>query len=140
MGQEARDTSVLMRFIILDVQAGNWNEAVQVYNKAAPEVTLGSHFPKITASFDVRFPRSQRLQAAAHVALGIARSKREEYEQSVQEYAEALRLHPGSPLAHYYLGYSLRKMGRGKEAKEEFRKAANLGRGEVKAAAERELR
>lgn len=143
------DPAVLMRYAVLLIRANQWPEAVQVYEKAAGRLNdgQGAALPPLPTNFSPQMRRPADLAAMAHVGLGRAQAKRGRSDAALAEFAQAAKLRPNSAVAQFYYGYGLKAVGRAAEAKAAFTRAAaaaaaaaTSGQGEVKTAAENELR
>ncbi len=128
--------------------SGQWVQAVNVYNKTLPFLPFGNQVTNRRFSPDV--PQPKELAVALHVAQGLTYDgdpgwgSHPRSEEAMREFDQALRLAPNSPLTNYYYGFGWQSLplnsptriastGRAKSA---FQKAASLGNGEVKKAAE----
>lgn len=129
---------VWMNYAILLCQSGQWAEAAAFYQRAAARVPTGDG-PSLALQAGPSAPSLAELEAMAYVALGVDYAYRLELEKAVAEYDQAWRLQPDSPMVNYYYGLTLKSLGRINEAKAAFRKAASLGSGDVKKAAEKAL-
>ncbi len=87
----------------------------------------------------------RELAIAIHISLGVVYAgatwgRHSQDDKALREFEQAVALAPGLGLTHLYYGHKLRKLGRRAEAQAAFRRAAALGHGDVKAAAEEALR
>lgn len=135
----------LLPYALLLLKAGDVRQAALVYNKALPLIDNGDLMRK-NGDFSQNAPHSQELAAAIHTALGLQSDWRGYHgayqgylQQSLLHFQQAAALEPSSPLTNYYYGYGLKRLGRGVEAQAAFRKAAALGQGDVREAAQKEL-
>ena len=135
------DTDLLMRYALLLSKTGQHAEALQVYQwglKGLSQEDRRLFALRLSArSFDRRL-----FEAAAHTAIG-RRNRALDIpfaDAAIAEYRKALSLRSNFAPAHYLLGNALSMKGRSAEAKAAWQKAADVGRGEVKEAAERALR
>jgi tetratricopeptide (TPR) repeat protein len=62
-----------------------------------------------------------------HFSRGAAHYEAKEFEEALTSLHEAIRLNPEHAVAHYYLGLTLRSLGRLKEAQASLRRAHELG-------------
>ena len=92
------ETRTKMGYAIALSRAGQWAEAVAVYEKALPD-SDGYFGPKIDTHFDPRVPMPSQLQALAHVASG-AQYNGNDPRRAFLHYAQALRLDPDSPFTN----------------------------------------
>ena len=79
------------------------------------------------ATLAIRMCRDAPRSALAHSMLGLATYRRESWTAAAGEFAIATKLVPTDPWSHYYLGCSLRRMGRPGEAEQALQKALGLG-------------
>ncbi len=136
----------LMPYALLLLHQGQWGAALAAYEKALPYVGEGNLL-RASNDFSLNTPNPAALEAAIHVARGLTYSVGDlvtphpQDDKALTEFQRATVLAPASPLASYYYGYGLQKMGRKTEAQAAFKKAAALdqGSGDVKAAAEAAL-
>jgi tetratricopeptide (TPR) repeat protein len=138
-----RDPTVLLRYSLAAGQKGTWTEAVSAYTAAATSLNNGGHqavLPALPTDFSPQMRRPADLAAMAHVGLGIPLVNRGKNDAALAEFAQATKLRPNSALAQFYHGYGLKSVGRTEQAAIAFRRAAQGGRGAVKAAAEKQLR
>jgi tetratricopeptide (TPR) repeat protein len=66
--------------------------------------------------------------APAHFELGRVYAAQNDYEKAVQEFLEAIRVDPKSPMAYYQLGLAYRKLGELKLAQQELVQYSALSR------------
>ena len=132
-------------YALLLLKAGHWAEAVEAYNRQLPGLPE-AELMQAHGGFSPAVPRPTELAAAIHIGLGVNLGWRgyhgtykEASQQAQGQFQQALALEPTSPLANYYVGYGLKRLGRRAEAQAAFRKAAALGQGDVKLAAQKEL-
>lgn len=132
--------AVLMRYAALSAQVGDWQEAAYGFDKAMSKMPLGS---QVRAPSGSSANQISYLNAISRVAQGrdlLKYGSDETSRKAVREFSEAVRLQPKLALAQYHLGEGLRRVGRRQEAEAAFRKAAQMGQGEIKAAAQKALR
>jgi tetratricopeptide (TPR) repeat protein len=135
---------ILLPYARLLLQTGQWAQAVVVYNKQLPNLSLGD-LVRANSHFSPDTQRPEELATAIQIAQGLTCTAGEGWglhsqdEEAMEHFHQAAALEPSSPLTNYYLGYGLKRLGRQAEAQAAFRKAATLGQGDVKAAAEKEL-
>jgi tetratricopeptide (TPR) repeat protein len=142
----ASETRALMGYAIALCQAGNWTEAVAIYEKALPDAQYGDA-PKLDIHFDPDTPMPDQLQVIAHVAIGLQYFGGGEDKEALMEFGKGLRLDPDSVFANYYYGYGWgamspgdkAKFGSEQQAKAALQKAVKLGKGPVKSAAQKAL-
>ena len=135
----------LLPYARLLLKAGDYRQAALAYNKALPLVVEGDVLEK-AGGFSPDVPHPTALAAAVQTALGLETDWRgyhgtykEVIQQAQTHFQKAVALEPNSSLANYYMGYGLKRLGKQAEAQAAFRKAAALGTGDVKAAAQKEL-
>lgn len=140
----------LLPYALLLLKAGHWEQAVEAYNKQWPG--LGDPFRGGKAAlmstlgpFSPDVPRPRELAIAIHISLGVIYAgatwgRHSQDDKALREFEQAVALAPGLGLTHLYYGHKLRKLGRRAEAQAAFRRAAALGHGAVKAAAEEALK
>ena len=68
---------------------------------------------------------------AAHSNIGAIQHKQGDYAAAVAAYQQSIALRPNSHIAHRNLGDALRRLSRGEEAREAYRKALALARAEL---------
>ncbi len=142
----AQDHRILMHYVILLSQLGQWEEAVSIYEKVLPDTTHFGDAPRIDVHFDPRVPMPIHLQAMAYVVSGMEYTGHGETTDAFREYEKASHLAPDSPFANYYYGYGWQvldpkaKMLHQEQAKAAFAKAVQLGKGDLKKAAEKALK
>jgi tetratricopeptide (TPR) repeat protein len=127
------------------LETGHWKQAVEAYNTQLPYLS-NADLVQARGPFSPNVPRPTDLAAAIHIGLGLTtgwRGYHGTYQDSVkqeqQQFQQAAVLEPKSPLANYYVGYGLKRMGRRAEAQAAFQKAVALDNGDIKAAALKEL-
>lgn len=143
----AHDRRTQMHYAILLSQTGQWQEAVSVYEKNLPSAVYGDA-PKLDVHFDPRAPMPFQLQAMAHVASGMEYTGHGQMKEAFGEYEQATHLAPDSAFANYYYGYGWQnlapkdraKLLNQEQAKAAFSKAVQLGKGEIKEAAQKALK
>ncbi len=135
----------LLPYARLLLKTGNYPQAVWAYNKALPLIDNGELIRK-SGGFPQSTPRPTELAAAIQTALGLQMdwpgyhgTYQEAIVQAQTHFQQALALEPNSPLTNYYVGYGLKRLGRQAEAQAAFKKAAALGQGDVRQAAQKEL-
>ncbi len=143
MNSVAEDARNQMNYAILLCQVGQWPEAVTVYEKAAP-IIPDNELLLTESQFDPAIPMPAKLQALAHIARGLRYSGYGESTKALNEFEKAALIAPESGVVNYYYGYGLRYYDPASEAKAgkanaAFAKAAKLGKGEVKKAAQKAL-
>jgi len=151
MADEGTDASRnLLPYALLLLKAGQWAPAVAAYNKQLPG--LGDPFQGGKAAlmstlgpFSPDVPRPRELAIAIHICLGVIYAgatwgRHSQDDKALREYEQAVALAPDFGLAHLYYGHKLQKLGRRTEAQAAFRRAAALGHGAVKVAAEEALK
>lgn len=131
-----QDPILRMHFALLLAGDGQWPEAVSVYQSVINAVQIGPAYPRLDIHFSPDTPEPVLLQAMAHLALGVAYNGRLEHAKALSEYDTALSIQPNLAIAHYCHGYGLQRLGRRSEAQADFAKAAALGDGDVKKAAQ----
>lgn len=150
--QGSQHSRVLLPYALLLLRAGRWAQAVEAYNKQLPylgDVLLVGGKQALTSTygpFSPDVPQPRELETAIHIALGITYSctptwgRKSQRDRALSQYEQALALEPTSALIHLYYGHGLRELGRREEAQAAFRRAAALGHGAVKVAAEEALK
>ncbi len=147
--------SVALRFALLLASVKQYDEAVSAYHLGLDRMhgKKLTEEPRLVTRFDARRLGITTFRANLHAALGMALAEDTgDWEGCAKESREALRLKPDLAIAHYYLGRSLQadlsqnsdarnnaeRMALAAAARAEFKKAAELGRGDVRAAARKE--
>lgn len=131
-----QDPILRMHFALLLSGDQQWPEAVSVYESVINTIQIGPAYPRLDTHFSPDTPEPALLQAMAHLALGVAYNGRLEHTKALAEYDTALSIQPNLAIAHYCHGYGLQRLGRRKDAQADFAKAAALGEGDVKKAAQ----
>jgi len=140
-------------YALLLLKSGQWAQAVNAYNKTLPYLPEGD-VAQANSHFSPNMPQPQELTVALHIAQGLTYigdagwGKRSRREEAMNEFDQALRLAPASPLTNYYYGYgwqhldlkSRTRVANTQRAKAAFQKAAALGGTDVKKAAGEELK
>lgn len=147
--QHSQHSRVLLPYALLLLRAGQWGPAVEAYNTQLPG--LGDEFRGGKAAlmdtlgpFSPDVPRPKELAIAIHICLGITYAgaswgRHSQDDKALREYEQAVALTPGSGLGDLYYGHKLQRLGHRAEAQAAFRRAAALGHGDVKTAAEEAL-
>lgn len=145
-GFDTNDVTRLMEFVLLLSKAGQKQEALAVYRRAAhllnyrdADTNGGKPYlkvllPEFGVDPNAAVYTPQRLQAMARVAISIEAGAFGS-KDALPQVQEAVRLYPDSPITYFYLGEQLHLMQR-KEAKAAYAKAAALGDEEIGAAAQ----
>ena len=139
-----------LRYALLLNRTGQWSEAVIVYNSALQGVP-GGELPKLDLVFDASDPQPIAFEAAVRVALGLTlnfSADDDKNQEAMKEYTKALSLEPDAALTNYYYGFGYQmlspteriRLGSAQHAEAALRKAVKIGKGPVKAAAQRALR
>jgi tetratricopeptide (TPR) repeat protein len=139
----------LLQYALLLLKHGHWSNAVDVYEKAVPnvgeDVAKGREMLLAESAFSHDDPQPKELEANILIAIGMSGdlvsglARKYRPERSLVELKRALDLEPDSPLARLAYAGGLRRSGRGGEALAEFKEVANKYTGEAKAAAQQEL-
>jgi tetratricopeptide (TPR) repeat protein len=134
----------LLPYSFLLLKTGHWAEAVAAYNKQLPDMS-GEDLIIANSHFSPTKPEPRELATAIHIGLGLAYEPaswggHSQEEKAMNEYQKALALEPDSPLANLYYARKLHRIGRKVEAQAYFEKASKFGSGDVKAAAEKEMK
>jgi tetratricopeptide (TPR) repeat protein len=140
--------SDVLPYALLLLKSGQWAQAVEIYNRQLPYDGGDGALVQDYSDFNPDVPRPMDMETAIHIGLGLELgwyeyhgTYQERTQQALAQFQKALTLEPDAPLANYYYGYGLRRMGHWKDAQVAFKKAAALdqGNGDVKAAAEKAL-
>jgi hypothetical protein len=137
--------------VLLLNEVGDWPAAVYWYDKTIPTVGAGDAVePWLEIGFDPTDPEPDLLEAAAHVALGIAGSSvgadagppTSPYTdvKPIDEYEAAVKLFPDSPVANSMLAWELYGAGRKTEAKAAYEITAQYGSGLLQSEAQEKLK
>ena len=132
-------------YALLLLETGHWPQAVAAYNKQLPYLADGD-LMVANSHFSPAEPQPRGLATAIHVALGLTYGAAATWgghsqdARAMTEFQRALALAPDSALAHFYYADALQHLGRRQEARAAFQKAAELGEGDVRAAAEQALK
>jgi tetratricopeptide (TPR) repeat protein len=145
----SNDPHVLLPYALLLLKGGQWAKALEVYNKALPQVGSflfdGHDLLVDNNDFSADNPQPVELETDIRIALGFTGiddfgiPDTKGYSRAFAEYSEALRLSPDSPLANLAYAKGLMFQGRGVEARAAFRDAAQKYSGGYKISAEKEL-
>ena len=104
-----------MKYALLLNRAGQWEEAVAVFEAALPSVP-DRGMTNIGVHFDPDVPQPAGLAAAAHIALGLDANWHcnalggFDHELAFQEYTKALQIAPDWATANYYHGYGWQRL------------------------------
>ncbi len=143
----------LLPYAQLLLKAGQWAQAVAVYNQALPR--LGhEELEQITSHFSPDVPQPAALETAIHLERGRLYNAASDWAGEAQdteamaEYQKALQLAPDNALTNYYYGIGWHKLspaerikfGTAQQAKAALQKAVKIGNAEVKAAALKALK
>jgi Flp pilus assembly protein TadD len=140
--------SNVLPYALLLLKTGHWAQAVEVYNRQLPYDGGDGALLQAESDFTPNVPRPADMETAIHIDLGMALgwyeyhgTYQERTQQALSQFQKAMTLEHDAPLANYYYGYGLRRMGRKADAQAAFKKAAALDNstGDVKAAAEAAL-
>lgn len=74
----------------------------------------------------LRQQASKQPTVESYLALGIHQLKANQYEAAVESFRQAVKIEPSSPQAHHNLGVAYVRLGRNREALEEFRLSHRL--------------
>lgn len=154
----------LLPYAQLSLEAGQWREALAVYNKALsilPDVGPHPEQPTVhdkdlmqtNSHFSPDVPAPAALATALHLARGIVLSAMpsgagtDQDAEAMSEYMKALQSAPDSSLTNYYYGIGWQKLapaerakfGNAQQAKAALEKAVKLGKPDVKEAAQKAL-
>ena len=142
---QTNDSERLMEFVLLLSKDGQQKEALSVYQRAAGLL----NYMDGKQNLDVLLPdfrpggwvyTPQRMEAMAHVAIAY---QKEGFDNKLvmTEQEKAIALAPDSPLPYFYKGRVLiGKGGRSREMLAAFRKAAQLGDDDTKAAVDKQMK
>ena len=130
------DPMLRMHFALLLANDKQWPEAVSVYESTINTVSLGTAYPSLNTHFSPDTPEPALFQALVHLVMGITHNNRLEHPEALVEYQAAINAQPDLAVARYYHGQGLQRLGRREEAQADFAKAAALGEGDVKKAAQ----
>jgi tetratricopeptide (TPR) repeat protein len=137
-------------YALLLNETGQWPQAVNVYESALRELPAGD-LPRIDISFAPETPQPVEMEAALHLALGLADNfgpYADGNNRAMVEYSRAMQMEPNWVLTNYYYGYGWQrlspaervKVGSVQQAKAALQKAVLLGKGDVKKAAQKALK
>ena len=163
--EKAQYTRVLLPYALLLLQAGQWRQALTVYNRALSDLpSIGPHLEtpivqdgeamRTNSHFSSDLPEPTALATAIHIARGLVYNASSDWagesqnKEAAAEYGKALQLAPDSPLTNYYYGVGWQqlspaeraKFGSEQQAKAALQKAVLLGKGDVKKAALKALK
>ena len=137
---------VLLPYASLLLKNGQHAQSVAAYNKALPLLPDGT-LMRANGPFPTDAPQTVAFETALHIALGLNYSERSYFAKTphgyaalcgkaLDQYQKALQLTPDSALAHLYAGDALRMMNLRPQARAAYAKAAALGNGDVRKAAQ----
>jgi Tfp pilus assembly protein PilF len=141
----SEEPRILLPYALLLLKTGHWAQAVFAYNKQLPYLAENK-LMVANSHFSPEVPQPRQLATAIHLALGstyaasMSWGRHSQDDKALAEFRQALALTPDSALAYLYYGRQLKHMGHRAEAQAAYTKAADLGDGDVKAAAETALR
>ena len=126
-----RDGDLQMRFALLLSKMGKYEDAIKMYEWGGQLL-----YPKEKKFLDLSFS-SQKFdkplfEAAAHTALSMEYNSHANYEEAMAHLRQAVALRPDFAPAQYYLGDTLSSTHHKAEARAAFKKASELGKGEIK--------
>jgi len=127
------DPNTHFRYVLALLRGHQWPEAVNIYEKAIQVTLRVEGHPLFEQQFDSQIPDYSRLEAVAHLGLGIIRpSYAPAYKpDQLSHLKAAIGLEPRWALAQYSYGQALEKAGRIAEAQMAYAKAAKLGDGQM---------
>jgi tetratricopeptide (TPR) repeat protein len=145
VNQGCDDTGSLLRYSLLLLKTGHWAHAVAVYHRIRTP-SGGGMWERSNGLFSPDVPQPRQLATAIHISLGInygwlySWGGHAQTDKAMAEFHQALALTPNSAMAYLYYGDALWHVGHHRaQALAAYHKAATLGRGDVKAAAEKKL-
>lgn len=132
------EPAVLARYAELCDKMGRPDDATAAYREILMEPARGSIdcWGDSNVRVDTNARTPAEIRARAYVLLGIAHQAHHEAiifdeatedDSAVKAYRQAVRLQPDLAVAHYYLGYGLKRIGRKREAQIELDRAERLG-------------
>ncbi len=137
----------LVPYAVLLLKTGQWAQAATIYNKMLPYLSEGN-IARANSYFSPDVPQPKELTVALHIAQGLTYGEgtwggHVRNEEAMQEFDQALRLAPDSPLANYYYGFGWQNLdlksptraANAQQARAAFQKAAEIGGPDVKKAA-----
>lgn len=149
---QTKDVARLMEFTLLLGKAGQEQEALTVYRRAAHLLNYqDAQFNGGKQYLDVLLPEfskkpgewaytPQRLAAMAHVGIAYERESLD-HKLAQGELQKAIDLAPDSPVPYFYKGRSLiGRGGRSRETLAAFRMAAQLGDDDTKAVVDKQMK
>ncbi|MCX6916351.1 MAG: tetratricopeptide repeat protein [Verrucomicrobia bacterium] len=101
----AGGTAIVLCLALTRQQLGYWKDSEALFR----------HTLQVTENNDV-----------AHNCLGVALGKKDQTEEAIRQYQEAIRLKPDRPMPHYNLGVAFAKAGQTDEAIRQYREAIRL--------------
>ncbi len=138
------DQDDMVAYATLLLRVGDWAQAAAVYNAVVPRI-VNADILVTNSHFSPSVPQPKRLEIALHIAQGVLDQHSTGWGyhvrlgEGMREFTQARQLQPDAALANYYYGYGLKGLGRRAEAQAAFRKAAALGQGDMKKAAQKEF-
>ncbi len=143
----------LLSYAQLLLKAGQWGQAVAVYNQILSPPGAGD-FARANSRFSPDVPEPAALAVALHIILGQEYGGQPDWAgesqntEAMAEYAKALQLAPNDALVNYHYGTGWQrltpaekaKFGNAAQARAALQKAAKLGEGDVKKNAEEALK
>lgn len=140
-GYQTNDVERLMEYVLLLSKAGQNNEAVSVYRRAAGLLNyedgrqnLDVLLPNFSPSGWAYTPK--RLQAMAHIAIAY---RKENFNDTLalSHLQQAVTLAPDSPLPYFYRARYWSHHREDKDAKADYAKAAQIGDAQIAVAAKK---
>jgi tetratricopeptide (TPR) repeat protein len=128
------DPNTHLRCVLALLRDGQWPQAVDIYNKAMNLTLLVDGQPIFEQQFDPESPDFFRLEAVAHVGLGITSQLcgPQDKPEQLKHLKAAVGLEPRWALAQYSYGKALAEAGRSAEAQTAYATAAKLGDNQMK--------
>jgi protein O-mannosyl-transferase len=101
----AGGTAIVLCLALTRQQLGYWKDSEALFR----------HTLQVTENNDV-----------AHNCLGVALGQKDQTEEAIRQYQEAIRLKPDHPMPHYNLGVAFAKAGQSDEAIRQYQEAIRL--------------
>jgi tetratricopeptide (TPR) repeat protein len=141
---------VMLPYALLLVKDGQWERALDAYNRALPNVGYAgirdcNRLLAEDATYTAADPEPKHLETDIHIALAFTYidegtwAGHSQQDRAMGENRKALELEPDSPLASLAFANGLRLTGHKAEARAAFQAVANKYSGDVKTVAEERL-
>ncbi len=135
-----RSPATLLPYALLQLRAGNWQEAIAAYNAALPHLACGQLLAA-HSHFDSNSSDTGAIESAIRLAWGLTYSWEAGFSGQPQtglaetQFKQALVLEPNDGITNLYYGDFLQRHGHRVEAMAIYKKVEAASDGSIKAAA-----